>query len=83
MVLKDAISVYGKVNKIPDMIEESVNTMKIGDTLKVKDLSINSALDIDERDSTVIAVCQPPMKVEAVKTIEVPISLPKVSMAGA
>lgn len=82
VILKNAISVYGKVNKIPDMIEESVKTMKIGDTLRVKDLSLNPALDIEERDNTVIAICQPPVKIEAVKTIT-PVALPKVLMAGA
>lgn len=82
VILKNAISVYGKVNKIPDTIEESVKTMKIGDTLRVKDLSLNPALDIEERDNTVIAICQPPVKIEAVKTIT-PVALPKVLMAGA
>jgi large subunit ribosomal protein L25 len=84
IVLKNAINVYGKVNKIPNEIIESVKQMEIGDTLRVKDLSINPTLDVEEKNNAVIAICQAPMKVEEeINVTEMPVSIPKVRMAGA
>lgn len=74
LMIRDSVTLVGKMNDLPETIDLNVSKLEPGENLRVSDLKIEGKFEIADKPDEVLVVCQHPHVQQATEpdTTEVP-----------